>query len=135
MILAVLAAGAIALLEAGAEALPDGRCRVVWVTDGDTVRAICPGRPGGSVRLTGFDTPEVFSPGCVSEWVLGTRATGLLTWRILRAGEVRLTLSGRDRYGRHLGRLTLDGQDVAGIMIEAGLARPYSGGRRESWCG
>jgi len=129
------AVGIVAVLEATGGPLPGGRCRVMWVTDGDTVRAVCPGRPGGAVRLTGFDTPEVFSPQCLSEWALGMQATARLGWEILRAGEVRLTLSGRDRYDRHLGRLTLDGRDAASIMVGAGLARPYSGGRREGWCG
>ena len=43
-------------------------CNVVRVVDGDTVRAFCPGRGFISVRLLGYDTPEVYSPKCISEW-------------------------------------------------------------------
>lgn len=45
-----------------------------------------------------------------------------------------VVLLGLDRYGWGLARLILDGGDVADMMIQAGLARPYSGGRSVSWC-
>lgn len=114
-------------------ATPDG-CRILWVTDGDTVRAWCPDGGVTPVRLKGYDTPEVTSPGCVSEWIDGTIATGALLWHALRAGESSLTVDGRDRYDRALGRLVLDGRDIAGTMIAEGHARPYDGGPRGSWC-
>ena len=133
LLLASLAFGIVALLEQTGGPLT-GRCRVIAVTDGDTVRAFCPGRAVGAVRLIGFDTPEVYSPRCLSEWLRGMQATGYLGWRILAANELSLVLNGRDRYGRHLGRLRLDGRGAAAIMVEAGLARRYSGEARRSWC-
>jgi endonuclease YncB( thermonuclease family) len=129
----ILAAAGAWMIETGGP-FEQGRCRVVWVTDGDTVRAFCPGRPGGAVRLTGVDTPETFSPGCLGEWLKGMQATGWLIWGVATS-EARLTLSGRDRYGRHLGRLTLDGRDAGDWLISRGLARAYDGGRRAGWCG
>lgn len=134
-VLAVLAAGVVGVQVSGVlSSSGSGGCRVAWVTDGDTVRAWCPGRGLESVRLTGFDTPEVFSPKCPSEWAKGTIATGALAWHVLMAGEAALVLSGRDRYGRALGRLNLDGRNVADLMIAEGHARRYDGGRRQGWC-
>jgi endonuclease YncB( thermonuclease family) len=40
-----------------------------------------------------------------------------------------------DRYGRTLASVTVNGRDVGEILIGEGLARPYQGGRRGSWCG
>lgn len=51
------------------------------------------------------------------------------------AKRVELVRFPPDRYGRTLARVYLDGRDLADLLIEAGLGRPYDGGRRASWCG
>lgn len=109
-------------------------CSIVRVIDGDTVRAYCPGRGFVSARLLGYDTPEVYSPKCVSEWWAGTKATWALRRRLWTAGEVKLILAGTDRYDRSLATLLVDGRNISRIMIDAGHARAYSGGRRQGWC-
>ncbi len=65
---------------------------------------------------------------------------GELTKRRLEAlagsGDVdlRADLPGqRDRYGRLLVRLIVNGEDAACILIKEGYARPWRG-RREDWC-
>ena len=49
-----------------------------------------------------------------------------------------MTLSGigrdRDRYGRRLRIVAVDGVSVGETLVGEGLARWYAGGRR-SWCG
>jgi endonuclease YncB( thermonuclease family) len=109
-------------------------CEVVNVIDGDTVRAACPGRGLVSARLLGFDTPEVYSPKCVGEWWAGTRASWALSRHLWFADDVKIVLSGSDRYDRHLATLFIDGRNIASTMISEGHARPYSGGGREGWC-
>lgn len=109
-------------------------CSIGRVVDGDTVKVWCPDKGMFSARLLGLDTPEVSSPRCISEYLRGTRATWSLRKRIWLADDVRMVFGGLDRYGRRLTRLYLDGRDVAHAMIAAGLARPYDGGRRRSWC-
>jgi endonuclease YncB( thermonuclease family) len=42
--------------------------------------------------------------------------------------------SGVDRYGRELRQVFVNGVDVAGVMISAGLARSYDGGKKQGWC-
>lgn len=111
-----------------------GECRVVQVIDGDTVTVWCPARGIERARLLGFDTPELFSPGCLTEWARAYGAMWRLRWMIWTAGELRTVRSGTDRYGRGLVSLFLDGRDVRHAMIGAGAARAYDGGARGSWC-
>ena len=119
----------------GAQVSGDTACRVTSVVDGDTVRVYCPGRGFDSARLTGYDTPEIYSPRCPGELWSGLVATWALRGRISSAEEVRIVFEGRDRYDRRLAALFLDGANASRLMIEAGHARPYDGGRREGWCG
>lgn len=110
-------------------------CRVTRVVDGDTVYLACPGAAPERARLMGFDTPEIFSPHCASEMQEGLAAKTYLRRQIAAADTIGMSFAGRDRYGRRLVHLSLDGRDTAAIMIGAGLARPYYGGRRRGWCG
>jgi micrococcal nuclease len=111
-----------------------GTCRILRVVDGDTVTLMCPEEGVQSARLVGFDTPEKYSPKCVSEFVAAERASWELRTLIQKAERLRVTREGVDRYGRALVRLELDGQDVAGRMVRTGLARVNNGGPRGSWC-
>lgn len=111
-----------------------GSCRIYQVVDGDTVRMWCPARGNTSARLTGFDTPELFSPSCPSELIAAMRAKWALRLVLLRAGDVRLVREGTDRYGRALVAAFVDGEPLARRMIADGHARAYSGGLRKGWC-
>ncbi|SPH17317.1 hypothetical protein DEA8626_00835 [Defluviimonas aquaemixtae] len=123
------------LVMAANAAVKDGDgCRVYLVVDGDTVKMFCSEEGFVSARLLGFDTPEIYSPGCLSELARGLGATVYLHWRLLAAGYVSAKPEGRDRYDRILTSLRLDGEDIADRMIAAGHARAYEGGAREGWC-
>lgn len=100
----------------------------IRVMDGDTI-AIGPEK----VRLMGFDAPETFRSRCLKERERGERAKARLV-QLVRNGRLGLERRGRDRYGRTLAVLAVNGRDVAEIMIAEGLARPYHGKRRKSWC-
>jgi hypothetical protein len=71
------------------------------------------------------------------------RTSGLWRWprdalvRLLAQGSVGVTGVGQDKYG---GRVDADVStagtpDVSAAMLDGGYARPYSGGKRQSWCG
>lgn len=101
----------------------------VTVVDGDTVDSA-----GVRYRLTGFDTPELRGR-CSAETALARAATERLRTLIAAAHAVELRGTGaRDRYGRTLSSLVLDGHDVGEVLISEGLAREYHGGRRQPWC-
>jgi endonuclease YncB( thermonuclease family) len=112
---------------------------VVRVIDGDTFEArvrIWPGMEITTrVRLRGIDAPEMHAR-CEDERVKALAARDALV-RILSEGTLGISRIGQDKYG---GRVDADvstarTSDVSAAMFERGLARRYSGGRRESWCG
>ena len=113
--------------------------RVMDVVDGDTVivraRIWLGQEVETRVRLRGVDAPEIRGR-CAAERQLAVRARDFARAK-LGDGSVVLT---DVQYGKFAGRVVAriraaDGEDLAAALIEAGLGRPYSGGRRESWCG
>ncbi|MCH7539667.1 MAG: thermonuclease family protein [Proteobacteria bacterium] len=110
---------------------------LVRVIDGDTVEVrawIWPELVVTTrVRLAGMDAPEMEGE-CAAERDLARRARDYIAARV---GEiVRLYEVRPGKYaGRVIARVeTTDGLDLAAALIEAGLGRPYEGGRREEWC-
>lgn len=106
---------------------------ILFATDGDSMR-LCNER----IRLVGFDAPELHSPRCPDEFKLAICAHDRLNALIDEGRKFggRLERTGRrDKYNRTLARLYVQGRDVAGIMIEEGLARAYDGqSKRKGWC-
>lgn len=110
---------------------------VTRVVDGDTFEFVAHVWLGLAltvhVRVRGIDTPEVRGK-CPREKELASLATAQLGELLVR-GAV-LVHVGDDKY---FGRVVADvigagGTDVAVAMIASGLARPYDGGTRASWC-
>lgn len=101
--------------------------------DGDTLRDDATGE---RFRLIRIDAPESGQGArCPAEAALAQRATHAARQAILGARQVQARLSGRiDRYGRTLASISLDGRDLAQLLLDQGLARPWTG-RREAWCG
>ncbi len=92
----------------------EGVC--VRVSDGDTITIESAGHKE-KVRLNGIDAPESTQPG-------GQEARQYLVERILNK-QVRLEGSSRDRYGRLLGTVYLDSENINLAMIRAGWAWDY----------
>src|SRR5690606_20089176 len=111
---------------------------VLDILDGDTilVRArIWLGQDVETrVRLIGVDTPELRGK-CAEERRLAEAARTFLVERLARR-QVFLRDVQVDKFGgRVLARVvTPDGAGVGESLIAAGLARPYQGGARQSWC-
>ena len=112
----------------------DNGCRLVSVTDGDTLRLYCPNRGLIEARLTGFDAPELFSARCASEFRDAWRAKWALRWMLMTSKDLKFVREGTDDYGRALIFASTDGVPVARKMISSGLARPYDGEARLGWC-
>jgi micrococcal nuclease len=101
------------------------------VVDGDTIRL-----NGEKVRLVGLNTPEISGPACPAEAAKGEQAKSRLL-DLLNSGKLVFAATAdrnRDRYGRLLREVRVDGESVADIMIWEGLAEPYQGGQKRSWC-
>ncbi|MDR1697161.1 MAG: thermonuclease family protein [Rickettsiales bacterium] len=112
---------------------------VDYVFDGDTFSAavLMPDdiEIDVRVRIMQIDTPEMAGE-CDAEIAAAGRARTHLA-EILPAGS-RVTLRGV-RDDKYLGRIdayvtTAAGADVGEMMIRAGHARRYDGGRRQPWC-
>jgi endonuclease YncB( thermonuclease family) len=112
---------------------------VIRVVDGDTFEARVHVWPGieitTKVRLRGIDAPEM-SAQCRDEAAKAEASRAALQ-AILAQGGVSLAKVAPDKYG---GRVVAEAAtritaNVSSAMLDAGHARRYSGGRRESWCG
>ena len=99
------------------------------VVDGDTFYI-----GGEKVRIAGIDAPETHPSRCADEARLGNAATEQLH-ALLNSGAVTMTPidRDRDRYGRLLRNVAVNGADVGEALIGAGVVREYGAGRR-SWC-
>ncbi len=92
--------------------------RVVSVTDGDTVRVLDAANVQHKVRLDGIDAPERGQP-------FGTVARDRLA-ALVMGKAVKVHNDGRDKWGRTLGRIEVEGQDVNRQMVADGMAWHYS---------
>ena len=111
--------------------------QALYVIDGDTIKD---GQE--RMRLLRIDAPETHKPRCKEEKVKGLEATYTLRRWVKEAKKLEVVDSGkRDKYGRSLVDLKVDGQDVGEELIKSGLAVTWKPGskawlaRRKHWCG
>jgi micrococcal nuclease len=90
--------------------------RVVGVIDGDTAKVLV-GTKMITVRLEGIDAPEIGQS-------FGTRARQNLS-SLVFGKTVTVRKTGEDRYGRTLGIIIEDGNDINAKMVEEGVAWHY----------
>ncbi|WP_292896231.1 MULTISPECIES: thermonuclease family protein [unclassified Nitratireductor] len=104
--------------------------RVNCIVDGDTLYV-----NGEKIRVTGFNTPELFSPECAYEKKLARRAQRRFQ-QLVNSGPFdlrRTSMRDEDVYGRKLRSLYRDGKPIGDQLIAEGLAHRWRG-FRESWC-
>ena len=113
--------------------------QLLRVLDGDTFEARVHVWPGiditTKVRLRGIDAPELRAR-CPDERIKAEAARDALA-AMLNEGDLTVLRVGLDKYG---GRVLADAAtrsvpDISTAMLATGLARPYGGGKRQSWCG
>ena len=114
---------------------------ITRVIDGDTVEIAVdflpsPLPPKLSIRVMGIDTPEKTPRAqCDAEAALARKASAFTKDAVANALEVDVVILKWDKYGgRVLGEVYLDHQSLAQSLISAGLARPYKGEAKSSWC-
>ena len=86
------------------------------------------------VRISGIDTPELRGK-CDAEKQLAEQARQEVV-TLLKHKTVQLY---NIKYGKFAGRILADavtpaGQKIDVHLIDAGLARPYHGAKRQTWC-
>lgn len=117
---AVLASLVVTAVLASSASSRPGSFRIASVYDGDTLTVTT----GDKVRLLQIDTPELGSGECYSR-----RAATELKRLVPRGAEVSLvadpSLDDRDRYGRLLRYVFVDGHNVNLELVRMGAAAPY----------
>lgn len=112
---------------------------VDYVIDGDTFAAAVRLQDDISisvrVRIINIDTPEIHGD-CDSEISAAYRAKDRLAELLPIGAVIDLQNIKDDKY---LGRIDAnvilsDKRDVGNVLIDEKLARPYGGGKRQSWC-
>ena len=110
---AALLAAAIACACTGASAA-DISCKVVGVTDGDTLTVLCADNEQVKVRLAEIDAPEKAQP-------FGTRSKQALS-DLCFGKQAEVAPQKTDRYGRMIARVRCDGQDASEQLVRSGMA-------------
>jgi micrococcal nuclease len=131
-------AGVLAVLAAPVAA---EQYKIQRVIDGDTVEIAVgflpdPLPPKLSIRVLGIDTPEKAPRAqCEAEAKKAAEASAFTKGKVATAQSVEIEIKSWDKYGgRVLGHVLLDGHSLSDMLIEAGLARPYKGEAKTSWC-
>ena len=115
--------------------------KITRVIDGDTVEIAVGFLPEPlpaklSIRVLGIDTPEKAPRAkCEAEAEKAKQASAFTKAAISNAREIDVQLKEWDKYGgRVLGYVILDGHSLSEMLIGEGLARPYKGEAKSSWC-
>ena len=91
--------------------------RVVGVHDGDTLTGLDESKTQYKVRLDAIDAPELGQPfGQASKKALSGKVFGK---------DVVVIAKTRDKYGRTVGHVLIDGRDIDLEMLEEGMAWHY----------
>ncbi|MFN7055691.1 thermonuclease family protein [Hyphomonas sp.] len=111
----------------------------VYWSDGSSGRL----SDGTRFRLHGIDAPETGATTqrggakCEAERELGYDAKAAAV-ELTRGRQVVVTeIVSRDRYGRNVLRLSLDGRDVGEMLVESGMHKVWNSDSREpkpDWC-
>lgn len=113
--------------------------RVLRVVDGDTVqvraRIWLSQDVETNVRLAGIDTPEKRGK-CQAEREAAEQAQAFSAEHLTVDSWVSLHDVIADKFGKRVVArvVSAQGQDVAAQLLANGLARPYGGGTKASWC-
>lgn len=110
--------------------------RISKVYDGDSYHLACYLAKGGPLyyfplRLRGVDTPELRTKS-ENEKKMAIAARDYAKELVFEK-EVEIKEVEREKYGRLLCDVYIEGKSLCDLLISAGHGRPYSGGTRGSW--
>lgn len=104
-----------ALANASAENILQGK--VVSVADGDTITILDVNKTQHKIRLQGIDAPE-------KAQAFGEKSKQSL-YEMVHGKTVQVSFTKNDKYGRIVGKVFLDTQDICHQQIKSGLAWHY----------
>lgn len=140
MVLILASVFAVSWAEAGSRSYGDAVVeRVTSIYDGDTFRCNIAGWPDIighriGIRINGIDTPEMRDPRPeIRE--LARQAKMFTVGKLRGAKRIELRNMRRGKYFRIVADVYVDGKSLAEMLLEAGLAKPYDGGKKLKWKG
>ena len=83
--------------------------------------------------MLGIDTPELRGK-CKAEKELARKAKQYTVTGLREAKKIELRDIQRGKYFRLLASVFVDGVSLGDLLIREGLAVPYDGGTKKSWC-
>ena len=95
----------------------DCPCKVVKVTDGDTIHVLDQSKERHKIRLGGIDAPE-------KKQAFGNKSKQNLS-SLIAGKSIEVEYSKRDRYKRIIGKLLLNNQDINLQQVKDGYAWHY----------
>jgi micrococcal nuclease len=107
--------------------------------DGDTITFDLPGLhpiigEKISIRVNGIDTPEI-NGKCEKEKYGAQQAKNMVAGILKDSKKITLRNMERGKYFRIAADVIVDGESLAGMLVEAGMAISYSGGKKIfDWC-
>ena len=90
---------------------------VVKIADGDTLTLLTSSNKKIKIRLAGIDTPEIKQP-------FGNKAKQALA-KLVFQKKALIEVQTKDRYGRTVGVVFVDGQNVNYELVRQGMAWVY----------
>ena len=114
--------------------------KILRIVDADTIIVSAPFMPAPlkkqmPMRLSNVDTPNIKRwANCGKEAFLGEEAKKYVEDLVKKSKKQQVKVVGYDKYGRWLGQIYLDGKSISDSLIEKKFARPYYGGKKQSWC-
>ncbi len=96
---------------------------VVGIAEGDTITVLDAAKVQHKIRLSGIDAPE-------KKQAFGNRSKESLS-ALAFDKTVNVETSKRDRYGRQIGKVLVNGRDVNLVQVERGMAWFYRQYQRE----
>ncbi len=105
------------------------------VIDGDTIAVSARAWPNiiveERIRLDAVDTAELHAKSAC-ERALALKAKEFTTTKLRAAKTIKVFTTKRDSFGRIIGNLVLDDEDLGAALLAAKLARVY--GTQSAWC-
>jgi micrococcal nuclease len=109
-------------------------CKIIKCYDADTITAVA--KLEGklhrfSIRLAGIDSPELRSKNS-QEKAAAIEARDWLSAKIL-GKFVKLKIQKREKFGRLLADVFLDGENMNELLVTEGYAKVYDGKKKSVW--
>lgn len=110
---------------------------ITSIYDGDTFRCNIDGYPEIvgeriGIRINGIDTPEMRDKRPAVK-ALARQAKQFTVQRLREGHQVVLRNMKRGKYFRIVADVYVDGSSLADELLQAGLAKPYDGGKKTKW--